>query len=41
MPRFFFDVFDRGDVYHGARGAVLQSFEVSQTWASSLAFRKG
>jgi hypothetical protein len=36
MPRFFFDVSERGDVYHDARGTILPSFGAARQRAFDI-----
>lgn len=41
MPRFFFDVADRGDVYHDASGATLRSFAAAKERALDIVRKFG
>lgn len=36
MPRYFFDVSDTGDVYQGARGALLPGIESAKERALKM-----
>ncbi|CDX36683.1 conserved hypothetical protein [Mesorhizobium sp. SOD10] len=36
MPRFFFDVSERGDVYHDARGTILPGFGAARQRAFDI-----
>lgn len=41
MPRFFFDVSDRGDVYHDARGMILSSYTAARERAFDIVRKLG
>jgi hypothetical protein len=41
MSMFFFDITDRGDVYHDARGTALPSFGAAKEKALEIARKLG